>query len=443
MNRNLFGTSGIRGDAEELFTNQFCYDIGRTFAIFLSNKKAYGAVAIGMDPRGSSPRIVKAIESGLLAEGREVFDEGATPVPSMNNILLTGSKYAGSIMVSGSHIEPKLNGVKFFSNKEEILKEHEKEIEKIFYGLKCKKEFREDLSDLHNEAKAREAYQERLLSLSINEYPAWKVVCDPGDGAQSDTIPYVLKELGLEVVELNAIIQGEFFARDTEVPEYFEGLSKKVREEKADFGVGYDSDGDRVVFIDENGNFIPGDFTCTLVARNLPGDIIVTPINTSSVIDHIGKTVKRTKVGSPYVVEEMKKSHAIFGFEGNGGGIFNDMHSRDGGRMTIEVMNIMAKEGTRLSQVISELPRFYIEKTKVSYKWELKDKILSEAKKVFKGEKYEEIDGIKVWIDLKNWILFRSSMNAPEFRVFAESDSRQKARELMEKGINLVRSMIK
>src|SRR3990172_2126504 len=99
----LFGTSGIRGNAQDLLTDQFCFDLGRTFAIFLSKHKALGWIAIGMDPRDSSPRIKAATIAGLLYEGREVFDEGVSPIPAINWILKVEPRFAGSIMITGSH----------------------------------------------------------------------------------------------------------------------------------------------------------------------------------------------------------------------------------------------------------------------------------------------------------------------------------------------------
>lgn len=442
-NKSLFGTSGIRGSVEELFTDQFCFDIGRAFSIFLNNHKQDGWVAIGMDPRGSSPRIKKAIESGLVYEEREVYDQGATSIPSMNYILKVSKEYSGSIMVSGSHIKPHLNGVKFFAFEEEILKEHEKEIDTLYQEIKGKVEFKESISDdVHQEESAHEDYKERIVSLADKNLPKWKVVIDCGDGAQSDTMPQILKRVGFDVVEINATIQGEFFSRDTEVEGDMKELQEKVKEVKADFGVGYDSDGDRCVFVDEKGSFIPGDYTGTLIAREIPGDVVVVPINTSQVVDKIGKEVFRTKVGSPFVVAEMKKRKANFGFEANGGGIFSDMMSRDGGRTTIEVINILSKSNKRLSELIAELPKYYLSRSKVNYKWELKDKIIKKAKEEFNGEKIEEKDGLKIWMDSSTWILFRSSMNAPEFRVFAESKAKQRSEELMNKGVQFVDKII-
>ncbi|OGM17869.1 hypothetical protein A2V61_00165 [Candidatus Woesebacteria bacterium RBG_19FT_COMBO_47_8] len=439
----LFGTTGIRGDAKELFSNQFCFDIGRTFAIFLSQGKAVGQVAIGMDPRESSPRIKAAYASGLIYEGREVFDEGVTPIPSVNYILKAQPFFAGSTMVSGSHIKPHLNGLKFFAFGEEILKAHEAKIHEIYREIKNQVTYSDKSEVMVADDAAPSAYKEYLVSKAKLPYPNWKVVVDPGNGAQSDVAPWVLRQLGLNVIELNASVQGVFYSRDTEVEGDFKELQETVVNENADFGIGYDSDGDRVVFIDEKGNYIPGDYTGTIIARQSEGDSVVTPINTSQVVEAAGKKVLRTKVGSAYVVEKMKEVGASFGFEANGGGIFAEMHSRDGGRTTVEILNILAAKSAKLSDLIATLPKYFLARDKIEYEWSLKDKIIQEAKNNFKGEKTDETDGLKIWLVGGSWILFRSSLNAPEFRVFAESKKKEEAEELLKKGLELVNQVIK
>jgi phosphomannomutase/phosphoglucomutase len=439
----LFGTSGIRGDGEKLFTPQFCFDIGRSFVIFLERHQQNGSIAIGMDPRGTSPKICKYLTSGIIYEGREVFDEGATSVPSMNHIVKISEAICASIMVSGSHIQPHLNGVKFFAFDEEILKIHESEITEIYHGIKNKVAVVPSRdTGIHNELRAKEEYQNYLLGHADKNYTRWKVVVDAGDGAQSDTMPQVLKLLELDIVEMNTTIQGEFYSRDTENFEDYKDLQKKVVDEKADFGIGYDSDGDRCIFIDERGEFIPGDYTGTLLAKEAQGDVVVTTIATSQVIDKIGKTIVRTKVGSPFVVDEMKKKNANFGFEPNGGSIFNEMHSRDGGRTTIEILNLLRKSDMRLSQLVDTLPKFYISKTKIEYEWEKKEDILRKCETTFEGKRIEKMDGLKIWMDDDTWILFRSSMNAPEFRVFSESNSKKKSEDLLQKGIQIVKEVV-
>jgi phosphomannomutase / phosphoglucomutase len=441
---SLFGTSGIRGDAEVLFTDQFCFDLGRTFARYLKSKGLDGDVAVGMDPRGSSPRIKQAVEKGLWYEKYEVYDQGATPVPSMCFVLQVNPSFTGSLMITGSHIKANLNGIKFFVNKEEILKKDEEEIQKLYFKLK--EEIDHNIAppaESHPDLKAAEEYKEMLLRLADGPYPAWKVVVDPGDGAQSDVMPQVLSALGIRVHELNTTIQGDFFARDTENEEDFAPLKRKVVETNSDFGVGFDSDGDRCIFVDHKGNFIPGDYTASIVAREAQTTDIVTTVATSQVAEYIGKKIYRTKVGSPYIISKMKETGAQFSFEPNGGGISAEiMFTRDGGSTTIKLLNILKKSGKTIEDLVSELPKFYLAKTKLDYKWEQKDEIIKRAKEKYSGNKIDETDGLKIWIDKTSWLMFRSSLNAPEFRIFAESKNSEKARSLLKEGEKLVREVI-
>lgn len=440
----LFGTSGIRGPADSLFTNQFCFDLGRTFAKFLDNHQQPGPVAVGMDPRESSPRIKEALLQGLAFSGRKLFDEGMVPVPAMNWILRVSPVLAGSVMVTGSHIKEELNGLKFFAFKEEILKEHESEITKIYQELREKIVYQKRDIKVTREDKAGRLYGEMLIKLATKPFPSWKVVVDLGNGAQSEIIPKVLKRLNLKVIVINNTpIPKKFMTRDTEAGETFKEVANLIRSKKADCGIVFDADGDRVVFVDEKGQFIPGDYTGALIAKDAPGSSVVTPINTSQVVEYIGKKVYRTCVGSPYVVEKMKEVGASFGFEANGGGISAEvMMSRDGGSTMIKILNLMKKAGKRLEQLVDELPKFYLYRTKVDCPWELDLKVLQAAKEKFKSKKIEELDGLKIWVDESTWILFRASANAPEFRVFAEAKSEKEARKLGEDGIKLVKEVI-
>lgn len=442
--QNLFGTSGIRGDAEKLFTNQFCFDIGRAFAIFLDHHDQPGPIAVGMDPRKSSPKIKKALLLGLAVSGRELFDEGMVPVPAMNWILKV-SPLAGSVMVTGSHVKKELNGLKFFAFKEEILKEHEEEITKTFQQLSGEIPYQKKEIKVVHENKAGKLYEKMLINLANKPLPNWKVVVDPGNGAQSKIMPRVFNNLNLKVVAINNEPSPKnFMARDTEAGETFSGVTRLISKEKADLGIIFDADGDRVIFIDENGRFIPGDYSGALIAKHSDTPVVATPINTSQVVEHLDKPVIRTKVGSPYVVETMKKNKATFGFEANGGGISAEiMMSRDGGSSAIKILNIMKKEKKSLGQLVGTLPQFFIFRTKVNCPWELDAIILKEAKRKFKGVKVEELDGLKIWQDETSWILFRPSSNAPEFRVFAEARTQKRASQLGKDGIKFVKEMIR
>jgi len=440
----LFGTSGIRLSVKDL-TDQFCFDIGRTFAKFLKKHKQKGKVAVGMDTRKSSPRVKKAFVAGVLYEGYEVIDQRIVPVPAMNYLLLSSPSFVGSCMITGSHIRQEFNGLKFFAFDGEILKKHEREIEKIYEGIKGKVCFKGKKMKLKNSNQAEKNYERMLLSIDDSPYPKWKVIVDLGNGCQSKIIPKILKKLRLETIVINSSLDSaKFLARDTETEDAVKQLQRKVKKEKADFGMAFDADGDRVVFVDEDGEFIPGDYTGALIAKYSPTKVIVTPISTSQVVNNIGKKVIRTKVGSPYVIEMMKKHKSRFGFEPNGGGISAEiMMTRDAGSTTIKILNLLKKTRKSLKELLVTFPKFYLYRTKAVCPQELNDIILREARKKYKGIKTEKVDGVKIWIGKSTWILFRPSKNAPEFRVFAEAKTQSAAKKLGSEGIEFVKSFIK
>lgn len=397
---------------------------------------------MGIDPRPSGPRIKEYFTSGLVYQNREVFDEGVVPIPSLNWLLIS-SDFVASAMVTGSHIKADLNGIKFFAFKEEILKEYEQEITDIYKKVKEEIPVARETPLVKGENRANELYIQMLEKLAQTPFPAWKVVVDCGNGAQTEVMPKVLAKLGLQLITINCDLTQAFLSRDTETEGAFSELQKEVIKEKANIGIGFDADGDRVVFIDEKGHFIPGDYSGALISKYGSTKLVVTPINTSQVVEYLGKPVVRTKVGSPYVVAKMKEVGADFGFEANGGGFSRElMLSRDGGSTTIKILNILKQTNKSLSQLIGELPRFFLYRTKVDCPWEKDNEVLAAAKAKFKGIKTEELDGLKIWTDNTTWVLFRSSQNAPEFRVFAEAKTQEEATKLGEDGIKLVKEVI-
>ncbi len=128
----LFGTNGIRGPADTLFTKQFCQKLGTVFGSWLKSKGKEGYVAVAMDPRESSPFIKHNIISGLASQGWEILDQGVIPTPALTYFVKQSPAVAGGVMVTGSHIAEGLNGVKLFIDGEEVTKAHELEIEQLF-----------------------------------------------------------------------------------------------------------------------------------------------------------------------------------------------------------------------------------------------------------------------------------------------------------------------
>jgi len=442
MPPKLFGTSGIRGSAEELFTDEFCIRIGYTFGLWLKSKHKEGFVAMAMDPRESSPRIKARVANGLAAAGYEILDEGVVPTPALTYFVKQNAFVAGGVMVTGSHISANLNGVKLLANGEEVTKQDEPEIEEMFANVSQIKRVEPIVK---NESACLDLYTDMLRSLCDSPYPKWKIVVDTTNGTQTEVIRKLFRDLKISFTSVNDFdIQSPHFVPcDTEIPSMFTELVRQVLTTKADFGLAFDVDGDRVIMVDDLGRFIPGDYTCALLAQASNSKSIVTPISTSSVIDHIGKKVFRTPVGSTWVSAKMKTEGSTFGFEANGGSLNPEIsYGRDGGVTAIKLLNLIKSSGQKLSQLYDSLPKYFQYREKIDCAFDKYPSILQRVKERYQGQHLEELDGLKIIFPNDSWLLFRGSGNAPEFKVFAESKSLQDANKLGQQGLALVKSII-
>lgn len=433
--KKLFGTNGIRGFTQTDFTNEFCYDISRAFFEFLGKK---GPICFGMDPRPGSERIKRALMQGIVSLGGKVADEGITPSPCLTYFVKVSDYFAG-IEITGSHIRKDMNGIKFYIYDEEVQKKHEEQIEEIYRKLAKTKKFKPVRFRVSKENQAGRVYRKLLLSLADSQFTGYKVVVDGSNSTQSEIMPSVLKKLGVEVVERFCDLRGGLKVRDTEAGNPFQDLQEIVVKEKADFGVAYDPDGDRAVFFSEKGDYLVGDVACSIIAKHAGGNIVVTPINTSTVVEYIGKKVVRTKVGATYVAEKMKEVGASIGFEANGGVLSAEViYGRDAGSATIKMLNILKKTGQPLSRLADEFPKFYLTRDKINCSSQYNEAIFKKVKEKYAGKKFAELDGLKIYLDKDSWLLFRPSGNAPEFRVWSEAKTKKKSQALYRKGMDLV-----
>jgi len=443
MTTKLFGTNGIRGDARQLFTPEFCYQIAATFAFYLRQQlNLKTPIALGYDPRPSSYSILNWITHGLLTQGVEIWNEGIVPSPALTYFTKVSPAQAG-VMITGSHVKESMNGLKFYIRGEEVSKNQEKEIENLFAQLAPLLRPQGQEGEIVLEQQAARDYQAMLQKLAEGDFPGMKVVLDAGNGTQSEVMPQVLRRLGARVLEVSCDITKPLLSRDTETEGSFETLRVLVGDAKADFGVGYDSDGDRAAFVTNQGKVLTGDVSCGLIAKYEPGRVIVTPINTSSVVEHLGKEVFRTKVGATYVVAKMKEVGAGYGFEANGGGISAEIfYGRDAGSSTIKMLKILRQTGRTLQELVDELPKFYQVRTKTDCPAKLNEAILNAAREAYGHLGVNALDGLKFTYPNGDWLLFRPSGNAPEFRVFTEAAEVATAQKLNQQGMALVQSVI-
>ncbi|MDI6730144.1 MAG: phosphoglucosamine mutase [Candidatus Altarchaeum sp.] len=454
----LFGTTGIRGTANDFLTPEFCSNIAYVFGNYVREKFNAKNVLVGMDPRTSSNMIKHAVISGLLSAGCDVYDSGITPVPSIQYAVKEKIyKFDAGIMITGSHIPIERNGLKFFiPDGNEVYGKIEEEIEDLYFSEKSERALWNEIGKIYN-ADAGKIYKEMLLKEGVKagKENGLKIVVDTGHGAQSNIIPFVLRELGHKVITLNAQMDGFFPGRSSEPDKKnLENLMKVVKALNADIGMAFDGDGDRSIFIDDKGEYVMGDMIGAIIADYLmkEGDFVVTGISTSAIIDYVaekkGGLTIRTKVGAADVVGAIMKNNAVFGFEENGGSIFPNINlGREGGLTAVKILKILHDKKKKMSEIIAEYPKFYQIKEKIPCRDELKNKLTLAIKKKIKESndkhmKIDETDGIKILFG-DGWILFRPSWTEPIYRIFAEGKSESRTAELIEFGRKISKEALK
>ena len=438
--RRLFGTNGIRGVVNKELTPEMAVAVGSAVGTYFQCE----SLIVGYDARTSSPMLAKAVISGLNATGCNVLFAGMAPTPALQ-YSVKNHRTDGAVIITASHNPPEYNGIKVVWNDGiELSREQEIEIENIFFDKKLRYAEWNELGKLQTLSGIIDEYVEAIkthvdVAKIVSKH--FHVVVDAANSVAALAIPKLLREIGCRVTTINADIDGTFPGRLPEPrPENLKDLSLTVRAVGADLGVAFDGDADRSIFVDEKGEVHWGDKTFALVEKyflkNHPGEKIVSPVSSSTLVkdiaDAYGGEIVWTKVGSVTVSQTMKKLNVKLGGEENGG-IFYGPHQsvRDGGMATALILNLMAEENKKLSKMLGELPKYFIEKGKTECPNELKDKVLEKLTEEVKGLNVSTIDGVKVWFDDKSSILVRPSGTEPIYRLYAEAKTEEKAQKLV------------
>ena len=438
----LFGTNGIRGLVNIELTPEIAIKVGTSIGTFFGKEKN---LLLGYDARTSGPMFAKAVISGLIATGCNVFLAGMAPTPSLQ-FAVKNHELDGGVIITASHNPPNYNGIKVIWNDGiETSHEQESEIENIYFDNKIvfaewdKLGTKRELSGINDEY--IQAIKKHVNKTKIaNSH--FHIVVDAANSVGGLTAPSLLRELGCKITSINANIDGTFPGRMPEPrPENLGDLASTVKAIKADMGVAFDGDADRSVFVDANGAIHWGDKTFAIIVKqyllNNPGAKIITPVSSSTLIKdtveaYNGKLVL-TKVGSVTVSQKMKELDAKLGGEENGG-VFYGPHQavRDGAMTTVLLLDIMAQTGKTLAQLVAEQPQYFIEKGKIECPDDKKENLLKKLSEQVIGKNVSNIDGVKIWFEDKSAILIRPSGTEPVFRLYAEAKNQEKAVKLVE-----------
>lgn len=367
----LFGTDGIRGKANHYpMTGEIAFEVGRAAAYVLKKTNGRNKILIGKDTRLSGYMLESALTSGICSMGTNVVLVGPMPTPGIAFATRSLRVDAG-VVISASHNPYDDNGIKFFSADGFKLPDStETEIEKAM--------FTEALEAIRPEgAGIGKAYRVddasgRYIEYVKSTFPkgktleGMKVVIDCSNGSAYKITPFVLTELGADVIAINSKPDGININANCGAM-HPEAMQKAVLEYKADIGIAHDGDADRTIICDEKGEIVDGDKIMAICALDmkkdgrLNGDTVIATVMSNLgfelFLKKSGIKVIRTRVGDRYVVEEMLKRGCNLGGEQSGHIIFLDHNTTGDGPVTaLQVLSIMCRRGKRLSRLASPIP---------------------------------------------------------------------------------------
>ncbi len=384
-------------------------------------------VVICMDVRISSPELKKNAMLGLLDSGVRVIDMGIAPTPVVH-FAVSHYKLDGGIMITASHNPKEWNGFKFYKKGSEPIgiENGLEEIKKVVWEgtyepaahLPC-----EDKAD-----EILEGYEQFLLD-KTKAGRRVRIGVDPGNGSYSGIARRIFEKMGAEVFTINDERNGEFPSRSPEPKE--ESLSELVElvlEKKLDFGIAFDADGDRGVFVEGNGKVLRGDRTLAILAKNIIGkgqklwfDVSCTDAVRESVEANGGIPVV-TRIGRTFVSKKMAETGAVIGGELSGHTYFTEMYYADDPMFAgLKMIELVSGSGKSLVDMDGELPDYKSATLELQIDDSVKFKVMKKIAAEMSAE-YETItiDGIKVRTD-EGWFIIRASNTTPMIKVVAEA----------------------
>ena len=374
----LFGTDGIRGKAGEYpMTEELAERVGRAVAKTFTGTGGRSKIIVGRDTRLSGPMLESALVSGICSVGTDACLAGVIPTPGI--AFLASSEQAGAgIVISASHNPYYDNGIKIFNGSGyKLTDEKEAQIEELVLGSDTARPGRQaqEPGRVSIDTDMLNSYISFLNStLSENSsLKGLKVILDCSNGATCRIAPELFSELGAQVDALGIQPNGKNI-NDGCGSEHPEALIEKVLEAKADLGLAFDGDGDRLIAVDEKGGILSGDQILAICARDLKqkgrlkNDLVVSTVMSNLglgvALRNMGIHHEISGVGDRYVMEKMMATGAVLGGEDSGHMIFSGNHTSGDGILSalklIEAMNTANQHLSELKKIMTVYPQVLI-----------------------------------------------------------------------------------
>ncbi|MDX1510338.1 MAG: phosphoglucosamine mutase [Nitriliruptorales bacterium] len=427
---SIFGTDGVRGEANVDLTPELATAIGRALVtVLVEEGERRPSILIGRDPRWSGEMLESALIAGLTSAGGDAVSVDVMPTPGVAHLTATGSAAAG-VMISASHNPVEDNGIKIFGpDGFKLTDAEEARLEELIEGNEGRRVTGTDVGRRLRDAAAVSRYVQHLVSITDVDLTGLRVVVDGANGAASQVAPQVYRHLGAEVITINCSPDGSNINEEAGST-YPEVICQAVIDHSADAGISHDGDADRLIAATHQGAEVDGDAILAILAQrmhvlgSLNGDTVVTTVMTNlgfkKAMDRLGVKVVETQVGDRYVLEAMRAGGFNLGGEQSGHVILLDHATTGDGVLTaVRLLTAVRRTGEsleELSRVMRRLPQVLINVSGVD-KSRLDD--ADGVRSVIEAEEARLGDGGRV--------LVRPSGTEPLVRVMVEAETSQDA----------------
>ncbi len=414
---SIFRAYDIRGVYPEQLNGEIAYRIGLAFGKFIGK----GTIALGADIRKSSPDIKKHLLKGLNEAGLKVIDIGTVPTPVLY-FMVAHNRLDGGTMITGSHNPKEYNGIKM-CGKNGLCFSYETGINEIERMIKGGIESQKLAGET-----AKKQIEEEYINFIVKKVRFGKklrVVVDGGNGAAGKVACEIFRRLGCDVIELHCEPDGEFpnHHPDPLVRENLKDLQERVKKVKADMGVAYDGDGDRVGFVDERGEIVANNQAFALLIENVlsenPGAKIVHEVLASKLVEDVilakGGIPVLSRVGHSYIQNIMLEKNCALGGETSGHYYFRESYNYDDGIFaSVKLAELVSRSDKKMSELGKMLPHYITsDDTRIHCPDDKKFEVVERLKQKFEGEgKLITLDGVKVVMD-NSWFIVRASNTQP------------------------------
>lgn len=447
INIDIFRSYDIRGIFPNEINEYITQRIGAAFAKFLKEQNPnVKNIVIGRDMRPSSHPLSNALIDGIKSMDVNIIDIGLVST-EMTYFAVGFYGFDAGVMVTASHNPARYNGFKLCREKAIPISANSglSTIARIIKtslidpsgqaGRVIKK-------DINND------YKTFILSFIGRQLRPLKIVVDAGNGMAGKIIPPVFNSIPCEIIPLYFELDGNFPNHEANPldPKNLVELQEKVVKSKAHFGVGFDGDADRCIFVDETGNIVSADIITAVIAREFlikeKGAAIVYDLRSSKavaeVINASGGVPVRERVGHSHIKAKMREKDAVFGGELSGHYYYRDNYYADSGLITlIRIMNILGKQNVPMSNLIASFKR-YPSTGEINFEVKDKDAKIKQLADKFSDGKIDYMDGITVeyndW-----WFNVRKSNTEPILRLNMEAKTRKILEEKSKDVINAIK----